>query len=260
MAPKQDNQPLMAFVLDFETGGLTPQTCAITQIAIHAVRLDNFEVVGKYARYVYPYAKKELKSATPKRKVLRSKWDDEAQGEQLMEYGQVALDYSAITMAMLYDKGEHIDKVAEGALRFISDMSTKVSKGSKPFIIGQNIEFDKGFLLQMLEYTGLVEQASKLLRGIKDFYGCWQPTVLDTIILGQLALCHKPEINSYKLELMCEHLGIDLDDAHDADADVTATANVVQVLSQRMRNSGGFADAEALTLNKAEKSRKHFKI
>jgi DNA polymerase III alpha subunit (gram-positive type) len=59
---------------------------------------------------------------------------------------------------------------------------------------------------------------------------------------------------------MCEHLGIDLDDAHDADADVTATANVVQVLSQRMRNSGGFADAEALTLNKAEKSRKHFKI
>ena len=47
------------------------------------------------------------------------------------------------------------------------------------------------------------------------------------------------EFNSYKLEIMCEHLGVELDDAHDADADVSATTNVAAVLTQRMRSIGG---------------------
>ena len=33
-------------------------------------------------------------------------------------------------------------------------------------------------------------ELKKLLRGHEDFYGNWHPLVLDTIILGQLALCH----------------------------------------------------------------------
>ena len=57
---------------------------------------------------------------------------------------------------------------------------------------------------------------------------------------------------------MCEHLGIELDDAHDADADVSATTNVAAVLTQRMRNADG--GGSNLQIAKAEKSRKHFKI
>lgn len=59
---------------------------------------------------------------------------------------------------------------------------------------------------------------------------------------------------------MCEHLGIELDDAHDADADVSATTNVAAVLTQRMRSTGGDFERNSLQMAKAEKSRKHFKI
>ena len=48
------------------------------------------------------------------------------------------------------------------------------------------------------------------------------------------------------------------DDAHDADADVTATLNVAIVCSNRLRNSDGSSTGAGL--QKKEKSRTHFKI
>lgn len=130
----------------------------------------------------------------------------------------------------------------------------------KPFLIGQNIDFDKGFFMQLMEYAGLVKEVSKYLRGHEDFYDHWQPDVIDTIILGQLALCATPNVNSYKLEIMCENLGVELDDAHDADADVSATTNIVAVLTQRMRSVGGTVMGGDIAMTKTDKSRKHFKI
>ena len=259
-APKETPTYIVGLVLDFETGGLKSQTSAITQIAVHAIRLDTFEKLGSFVRYIYPYNKKEIKSISPKRKVLKSKYDTPA--EEQMDYEQKALEYSAITMDMLYAQGVDIHSVAVDLLAFIKDMCPKTSKNMMPVIIGQNITFDEGFLIQMFEYTGLLPELMKLVRGWKDFYGNWHPQLIDTIHLGQLALCNNPNINSYKLEIMCEHLGIDLDDAHDADADVAATANVVGVLTQRMRNinSDGSGEGFALINNKAEKTRKHFKI
>lgn len=56
------------------------------------------------------------------------------------------------------------------------------------------------------------------------------------------------------------HFGVELDDAHDADADVSATTNVAAVLTQRMRSIGGEYTGDDLAVSKAEKSRKHFKI
>lgn len=106
----------------------------------------------------------------------------------------------------------------------------------------------------------MINEVKKHLRGHEDFYGHWHPLYLDTITIGQLALCHQPNMNSYKLEIMCESLGVELDDAHDADADVSATTNVAMVLTKRMRSLGGDDDDNTLAVSKAEKSRKHFKI
>lgn len=257
-APKTEQPIIVAFTLDFETGGLKCQTSACTQIAIHATRLDTFEKLGSYVRYIYPYKQKDVKGVTGKRKVLKSKYEEAEQ--PLMSYEDKALEYSAITMDMLYNQGEDIEAVAQGVVEFIIKHTPKVSRNMKPFLIGQNVDFDKGFFMQMMEYAGLVKEVAKYLRGSEDFYGHWQPLVLDTILLGQLALCAKPNVNSYKLELMCENLGIELDDAHDADADVSATTNVVAVLTQRMRSIGGDINGGELSISKAEKSRKHFKI
>lgn len=257
--PKQERNPLIAFTLDFETGGLKCQTNAVTQIAIHATRLDTFEHIASFVRYIQPYHRKEIKALSQnKRKTLKSKYDNDE--PELMVYEEDALKYTAITMDMLHQQGEPIEQVAQDALKFIQDNTPKCSKNMKPFIIGQNIGFDEGFFCQMMEYAGLMKEAQKLLRGHVDFYGNWHPLTLDTILLGQLALCHKPDVTSYKLELMCERLGIELDDAHDADADVAATTGVVAVLTQRMRSIGGTVEDGGISIAKSGKTRKHFKI
>ena len=257
-APKEENPVIVAFTLDFETGGLKCQTSACTQIAIHATRMDTFERLGSYVKYIYPYNQKDIKGVTEKRKVLKSK--HEVEEAKPMEYNDKALEYSAITMDMLYGMGVDVETVAKEVVEFIAQHTPKTPKNMKPFLIGQNVEFDKGFFMQLMEYAGLTKEVAKYLRGHEDFYGHWQPDVIDTIILGQLALCATPSVSSYKLELMCERLGVELDDAHDADADVSATTNVVAVLTQRMRSTGGTIEGGEIAMTKSEKSRKHFKI
>lgn len=257
-APQEETPVLVAFTIDFETGGLKCQTSACTQIAIHATRLDTFEKIGSYVRYIAPYNQKNIAGATKKRKVLKSIYDDEA--ETPMDYEAKALEHSAITMDMLHNMGKPIEVVAKESLQFMIDHTPKCPRNMKPFLIGQNIPFDEGFFCQMMEYAGLINEVKKVLRGNEDYYGHWHPLYLDTIVLGQLALSHLPHVNSYKLEIMCERLGIELDDAHDADADVSATTNVAAVLTQRMRSVGGEYTGEDLAISKAEKSRKHFKI
>lgn len=253
-----DNAPIVAFTIDFETGGLKCQTSACTQIAIHATRLDTFEKIGSYVSYIQPYDRKDIKGVGNTKKVLKSKYDMDEKTP--MDYEDKALEYSAITMDMLYDQGKPIEVVGKEVCGFIASMTPKCSKNKKPFLIGQNIPFDEGFFCQLMEYSGMINEVKKHLRGHEDFYGHWHPLYLDTITIGQLALCHQPNMNSYKLEIMCESLGVELDDAHDADADVSATTNVAMVLTKRMRSLGGDDDDNTLAVSKAEKSRKHFKI
>lgn len=255
MAALKEKAPLMAIVLDFETGGRDCQKAACTQLSMHMVKLGTMETVSKFVKYFYPYNKKEVK-ALGKKRVLKSKYDEEEKVPML--YEEDALVYSDISMDLLESKGEPIQDVVDAALQWIEDNTPEgTGKISKPFMIGQNIDFDKGFFCQMLEYTDNVNRAKGLMRGHVDFYGHWQPDTLDTLLLGQVALCNNPDVTSYKLELLCENLGIELDDAHDADADVTATQNVMAVLAGRMRSVEGSSE---VVMQKTEKTRKHFVI
>ena len=115
----------------------------------------------------------------------------------------------------------------------------------KPVLIGQNIPFDIGFLQQMMAYAGLMTQ----------FYGNFQPRYIDTLDLGHMAFARDPSVGSYKLELIAERLGVELADAHDADADVTATREVAALYAARLGCANGAAGTP-----QAEKTRTHFKI
>lgn len=255
MEPQKDKSIIVAFTLDFETGGLKCQECACTQIAIHAVRLDTFETIDRYVAYIAPYCKRPDKLPN-KRKVLRSKYDQE--NSEPMVYEEKALTYSAITMDMLEKHGVDIKQVASDVIQFIKANTMSKGRSSKPFLIGQNIGFDIGFMQQLMEYGDQTGEWSKVMRGTTDYYGNFQPTYVDTIILGQLALSHLDNVTSYKLEILAERLGIELDDAHDADADVTATTNIAIVCANRMRNtSGGNSN---IAMPNHDKTRNHFKI
>lgn len=257
-APVEKGNVIIAIVYDFETGGLDCTKCAATQISLQAVRLDTFEVVGKYVSYIYPYSKK-ADVGKPKKKVLKNKYDTE--DEELMEYGSTALNVSGITMDLLYQLGKPIEDVCNEICDFIEDSTLPVVASNKPFMVGQNPLFDKGFMQQIMLYTGVWSRFTKLVRGAKDFWGNFQPAQLDTIILSQLTFDNDKSITTWKLEAMAERLGIDLDDAHDADADVTATREIVRVLTARMREqSAGGNAVGSLAVEKREKLRDHFKI
>ena len=101
-APVEKSNVVVAIVYDFETGGLDCTKSAATQISLHAVRLDTFEVTEKYSAYIYPYSKK-ADLGKPKKKVLKNKYDTEE--EELMEYSSTALDISGVTMDLLYHLG-----------------------------------------------------------------------------------------------------------------------------------------------------------
>lgn len=250
-------QVIVAFTLDFETGGLDCKEAACTQIAIHAVRIDTFETIDRYVRYIYPYEKQPDKGGI-KKKVLRNKY--EISEKRLMEYGEKALEISGVTMEKLYSQGVDMKQVAQEVIDFIKRNTMSKKRNMKPFLIGQNICFDVGFLQQLMEYADLMDEFSKLMNGHVDFYGHFQPQYIDTITLGQFALSHLDDVDSYKLELLAERFGVELDDAHDADADVTATTNVALVCAKRMRNVDGDADDGGLRMSKKEKKRAHFKI
>lgn len=252
---EDERKPIIAFTLDFETGGLDCQTCACAQIAIHAVRIDTFEIMDRYVAYIKPYNKQD--KGASKRKVLKKK--GEVEDAVSMLYEDKALSYSDISMDTLRSKGKDISDVASEVIEFIKANSINKGKNTKPFLIGQNIIFDIGFFQQLMEYGNMTKEWSKLMRGHVDFYGNFQPLYIDTIILGQFALCTNPNVSSYKLEIMAENLGIELDDAHDADADVAATTAVAAVCAKRMRNSNG-GDEGDIDINKKDKTRKHFKI
>ena len=241
-APAVEKKIYTAIGLDFETGGLDPVRCACTQIALEAIRLDTLEVFDRYNCYIAPYCKQELGAA--RRKVLRTK-HEQAQPSERMDYEPRALEYSGITMERLEAQGIDLKEVAENVIRFAQGATLSKGVQCKPVLIGQNIAFDIGFLTQLMSYAGKT-----------DFYGNFQPLYLDTILLARLALGADPEIMSYKLELVAERLGIELDDAHDAGADVTATLDIVRVCAARMRNSEGPTPNGA----QKEKTRNHFLI
>lgn len=256
MAGSEKSTIVTLLVFDFETGGLKCQECAATQISIHAVRLDNFEMMDTLNLYIYPYKYQE-EILKPAKKVLKSKFEeDEA---PLMIYTNDALDYSAITMDMLERMGLPLEDVCNQILEFIERNTFNVSKTNRPILCGQNVLFDIGFLQQIFVYTKKWDAFCKLVRGHKDFWGNYQPYYIDTILLSQLALNGDRSINSYKLELEAERLGIELDDAHDADADVLATQEIVRVLTTKMRSNGTGEDVGIVEVKKT-KLRDHFKI
>lgn len=257
-APEIVKKVPVIITIDFETGGLDCQNAACTQIACQAVRLDTWEIMENYVDYIYPYNKKEV--AGQKRKVLKKKV--EVEEGSLMAYEQVALTYSDIKMDTLYKVGKPMNEVAQNVIEFFKRNTISKGTNSKPMILGQNIQFDLGFLQQMMYYTGNTENFSKVVAGQKDFFGNFQPHYVDTITIAKMLFAEE-SVDSYKLELIAERLGIELDDAHDAMADVHATTSVAMVAVNRMRHGSSTSNGEEDTdsiMNNREKTRDHFKI
>lgn len=257
-APKEKSKIMTAIVLDFETGGKVCGECAATQLSAHAVRLDTFEIIGRFNEYIFPYSR-QVNPGKVKPKKLKSKYEEEPEPE-LMRYDEEALEYSDISMNDLYEKGKPIDAVCDLFMAFVKEVTFPVKSVCKPFLVGQNILFDMGFLQQVFVYTGKWGELCKLLRGAKDYWGNFQLYYQDTIVFSQLMMGHDETVDSWALGNLCDILGIELDDAHNADADVEATLELLKEGVVRMRNGTSGGGDFQMAENKKEKTRTHFKI
>lgn len=163
MAPKAEQKIYVGIGLDFETGGLDCRECACTQIALQAVRLDTWQTIDSYQAYISPYCRRD--TGIPRKKVLRTRHEQAREEQTPMKYEQNALDYSAITMETLRNQGVDIQAVAGAVIDFAKRNTLSKGHPCKPFLIGQNIAFDIGFMQQLMNYAGLVAEFEKVFPG-----------------------------------------------------------------------------------------------
>lgn len=262
-APKEKQFVPVGIVFDTETGGLDAQKCGVCQVCMHSVRLDTFERTGNLNIYIKPYNRRDEILKPAKKKQLKTKYeieDEQAGIGELMEYSDRAKEVHGLSLDFLRENGMTLEDAAQAVVDFVKGSQISSGNKGKPFLIGQHILFDVGMLEQLMTYAGLWGDFCKLVQGDKGFFGNFQPLILDTMTLAHLSLCNT-NITSYALGSICEALGIEIDDAHDADSDVTATEDIVRVFTTRMRNANSDnEEGVGLAENKQEKKRVHFKI
>tara|TARA_R110000765_G_scaffold386148_1_gene478056 strand:- start:261 stop:992 length:732 start_codon:yes stop_codon:yes gene_type:complete len=233
--------------LDWETGGLDPQKNAVTQIGMEVLDPVTLKSIASYSSYIKPYPKKDVTKGKIKKLAKRESSED------TYVYDQKALDYTNVTMELLEEKGQDIKVVMEEMLEIFKLANPTNARNYKPVILGQNITFDIGFLQHIFSYCG--EKMDKYLNCNKDFFGNQQPIYFDTLYLAKQYYAENDKFTSHKLGLLSDDLGIELVNAHSAEADVQATSGIFRLFIKNMRSSG---DSE--TDDFAERARDHFKF
>lgn len=252
MAKKEEDKShnhIIAF--DFETGGLDCQKCAVTEIGAVAFRADTFEQIWAYQSYILPnYTRKT------KRNTLQSK--KRVQQELFTEdgflYEEKALTYSNITLELLEKKGKDIKVVAAEVFERFKAANLSGGRTTKPYLLGQNTQFDIGFLFQLGEVGG--QDWEKVLAGKKDYFGNFQPDYEDTLRIAKNFFALDESVTTHKLGHIAELLGIELIEAHGALDDSYATMDVYKALMNKMRNGGDGPAGDS----KKVKKREHFKF
>lgn len=232
-ATKPEHKATPLVYCDFETGGLDPKTCAITEIALVVIAGDTCEEIGRYESLVYPYYDPKL------------------------EYNPKALEITGITIEALKAKGKPIKEVASEVIKLVDGARASHGDGKshKPVFHAHNASFDLGFLQHLMHYGDQMKAFEKCFQGKHDFYGNFVPLVQDTIVLAKYAWSADRTMANYKLETCVNKVGIGLNDAHRAMNDIVATKDFGVEIIKRARQSGG-----SLSTTSEINHRKHFQF
>ena len=246
----QSNPVNYLLIYDWETGGLDSKKHPVVELAMIAVRIDNFQEIGRIDDIVVPYDKKgevvsydlkehliqdidkkapkEIQDATNEfNKTLEEVYD--------LVYTEGASNVHGIKEEDFMLRGieikELVNKVIELATR------AKVNNFSKAILVGHNPDFDRNFTQQIFEVTGKSKEMSKIFAGSQDYYGNFQPHCIDTIDFAKLKW-HKneEEIANYKLATCASKAGIDLVGAHRAMNDVVSTKDLLWYFKELLRS------------------------
>ena len=124
-------------------------------------------------------------------------------------------------------EAEPIEKILPEFLEFCGDA----------VMVAHNAGFDTSFIINNAERLGIK----------------YDPTIMDTVLLAQFVI---PNLHNYKLDTLCKHLGVSLENHHRAVDDAQATAYIylkmVKMLEERdifdldKLNEAGKLDDEAI--------------
>lgn len=205
-------------ITDFETGGFDMKKEAITEIGMLAVKGDTLEEIGRYSALIKPYGK---------------------------EYADEAVAKTGLSPAFLEKNGKPIDVVLLEATEFIVSTNIYNSKTNfKPIIVGHNPAFEVRCFQALaeeakrLKLPGMME-LKKLFHGDEDYYGNYQPAVIDTISLAKMLFAANKRIFDYKLTTVAERMSVNIPDAHRAMSDVIPTWEILKQIITGLREGGG---------------------
>lgn len=191
-------------VLDFETGDLTPDKGAITQVCCLAIDSTSLEEINAYTAYIKPNYSPTL------------------------GYNPKALEYSGITLAKLSKDGKDVKQVVADLKQFFISMNPSPKTARyRPVIVGHNIKFDIPFLETTFQ---LCEE---------NVYDYISEASICTLQLSTMKWNQDQTMKSFKLKPCCEKAGVQLNQAHDAMEDVFATADLFKFLIKSVQNEGG---------------------
>jgi len=185
-------------IFDLETGGLKPDTNAITEYAGIVVEPKNLQIIDKLQFYIKPYE---------------------------MEYDKIAEKVTGITQKKLKREGIKYETAMKAIMKQFNNSKTG-GRGDKgfPTLVGHNVAFDIGFLEFNFEVMG---------HELKDYVKLYHE---DTMWSARKAF-QMDKDTALNLGAVCTKLGISLDNAHSAMDDVVASYEVFKHFMSVMRNT-----------------------
>jgi DNA polymerase-3 subunit alpha (Gram-positive type) len=216
--------------LDFETGGLDPRKHAVTEVAMVAIKGDTLEKIDLMSTFIKPYGD--------------------------YQYDPEALKHTGITFSDI-ESGVSVEEAVSEMLVLLkkADLNPR-NKGSKPLLVAYNSAFDKGFLLQLFDYTNKLGELEKVVFGKEDYYRNFQPEMVDGQFFTKAAYGADPDIANFKLGTCIEKAGIELPDAHKAINDTIALKDMFSTFFSKLR-ANGEVSTEAVT---GKRFREHFQF
>lgn len=194
----KSNENIAYIVFDLETGGLNYEKNAIVEVAFIPVVPDkkgNLVILEKlsFDCLVKPYSKK-LNIEQQALNVNNLKMEDiEANGLKAKDIIEAIIELSETIKQEYYNKA-------------------RKDRNMKPILVGHNIDnFDIDFLKKFFELNG------------KNLYDYFNKSTIDTYTQARF-IFKNAKVDNYKLETLCNYVGIRIDQAHRAFDDTKANA------------------------------------
>lgn len=213
---KERIRPLYGTV-DLETTDLNPIEGGITQIGCLLTDPITLEDIDGFQCYVKPYGKKvSLK----------------------------ALEYTGLTLDFLEKEGLPAKEAFKQFTDFLKKNTKNKQKQYLPTLVGHNVQFDQGFLIQFFKENGA------------DFFDFFSQRYMDTLVLSNLIFDADETMPNFKLPTCAAQLGLEEVQNHNAWDDILQSNGILLESVRRLRSSGGNSEA----VEKQERFRANFKF